>query len=132
MIFFRPKDSRMWVAIAGCYEKMDRKDEATKCLEKGELSKDKEGIALHKLAKLYVSIGEYDKAASCFRENLTRKEQEDFDTQETTDALLYLAKYSKLLGKYEEAINYAQRLHDFSGTERDLAVALLREINNLA
>lgn len=97
-------DSRMWIAMGGCYEKMDRKDEAAKCHEKGERSKDKEGIALHKLAKLYIQIGEYEKAANCFSVNLRRKDMEEIESAETTDALLYLAKYHKLVGRYEEAI----------------------------
>ena len=56
----------MWIAMGGCYEKMDRKEEAAKCHEKGERFKDKEGIALHKLAKLYIQMGEHEKAANCF------------------------------------------------------------------
>ena len=44
----------MWAAMAGCYEKLERKDEAKKCHERSERVKDKEAIALHKLAKLYV------------------------------------------------------------------------------
>ncbi len=29
-------------------------------------------------------------------------------------------------------MNYARRLHDYSGTEREEASALIREINNIA
>jgi anaphase-promoting complex subunit 8 len=64
----------MWNAISNCYEKMDRKEEAAKCHEKAERCKDKEGIALHKLAKLYIAMGENQKAAFCYLENLKRKE----------------------------------------------------------
>jgi anaphase-promoting complex subunit 8 len=40
----------MWNALGNCYEKMDRREEAAKCHERAERFKDKEGIALHKLA----------------------------------------------------------------------------------
>jgi len=38
--------------------------------------KDKEAIALHKLAKLYIQQGDYKKAEVCFKENLTRRNSE--------------------------------------------------------
>lgn len=53
----KPQDSRMWAAMGGCYEKMGKKEESVKCLEKAERYNDKEGIALHKLAKLYILMG---------------------------------------------------------------------------
>jgi len=40
---YRPKDSRMWNAMGNCYDKMDKKHEATKCYERAENCKDKEG-----------------------------------------------------------------------------------------
>ena len=60
----------MWAALANCYEKLDKPDEAIKCTQRAEKVKDKEAIALHKLAKLYDQRGEDDKAARCFHENL--------------------------------------------------------------
>jgi anaphase-promoting complex subunit 8 len=121
----------MWNAMGNCYDKMDRREEAAKCHERAERFKDKEGIAMHKLAKLYITLGEIDKAACCFRENLSRKDQEKIESNETTEALMYLAKYHKAKEQYSEAIQYARRLHDFSGTEREEASALIREINSL-
>ena len=89
----KPQDSRMWNAMSNCYNKMGKKAEAKRCSERAERFKDKEGIALHKLAKLYVSIGDSEKAAICFKLNLKRKEMEE--SSETSEALLYLAKYFK-------------------------------------
>jgi len=83
----------MWNAMAKCYEQLNRPNEAKKCCERAERVKDKEGIALHKLAKLYVKIGELENAAQCFRLNLKRKET--VDSNETSEALLFLAKFSK-------------------------------------
>jgi tetratricopeptide (TPR) repeat protein len=56
----------MWAAMGNCYEKMGKHDEAIKCTSRAERVKDKEAIVLHKLAKLYVQAGDYDKAAACF------------------------------------------------------------------
>jgi anaphase-promoting complex subunit 8 len=117
--------------MGGCYEKMGKNTEATKCLEKAERYNDKEGIALHKLAKLYIMMGMQDKAAICFKKNLERKEQEQVESSETVEALMFLAKYFKEKGRLEDAVNYARRLHDYSGTEREEASALIREINNM-
>ena len=69
---YNPQDSRMWAAMGNCYEKMDKHEEAIKCTQRAERVKDKEAIALHKLAKLYVQTREYDKAAACFQDNLAR------------------------------------------------------------
>jgi len=40
-------------------------------------------------------MGEYDRAATCFKENLRRKDNEETESSETTEALMYLAKYCK-------------------------------------
>ena len=37
-----------------------------------KMIKDKEGIALYRMAKLYDEMGEKDKAAVCFEKNLTK------------------------------------------------------------
>jgi hypothetical protein len=44
---------------------------------------------------------------------------------------MYLAKYYKALGRYEESLNYCRRLQDYSGTYREEAMALIREINSI-
>ena len=53
----------MWTALANCYDRLGMTDEAIKCNQRAERVKDKEAIALHKLAKLYAIRGEEDKAA---------------------------------------------------------------------
>ena len=84
--------------MGGCYEKMGKKSESAKCLEKAERYNDKEGIALHKLAKLYIMMGTTDKAAICFKKNLERKDLEEIESSETVEALMFLAKYYKSKG----------------------------------
>lgn len=44
---------------------------------------------------------------------------------------MYLAKYYKQLGRFEESLNYCRRLQDYSGTYREEAMALIREINSI-
>jgi len=43
----RPNDSRMWNAMANCYDRMDKRLEAAKCYERAENGGDKDGIAIH-------------------------------------------------------------------------------------
>ena len=121
----------MWNAMGNCYEKMDRKEEAVKCHERAERFKDKEGIALHKLAQLFISMGESHKAATCFIENLKRKDHEQVECSEIQDAVMYLAKYYKALGRFDESLSYCRRLQDYSGTYREEAMSLIREINSI-
>ena len=89
----------MWAALANCYEKLDKPEEAIKCTQRAERVKDKEAIALHKLAKLYMQRGEEDKAARCFHENLQRLDREHLYTNETVEALKFLANFYKSKGE---------------------------------
>jgi anaphase-promoting complex subunit 8 len=100
----------MWVALANCYEKLGMNDEAIKCTQRAERVKDKEAIALHKLAKLYLLRGEEDKAAQCFQDNLTRLEKENLNTNETVEALRFLAHYYRQREEHQLAHNYETRL----------------------
>lgn len=92
--------------------------------------KDKEAIALHKLAKLYVQTNEPDKAAVCFAENLKRREQEDVHSSETIEALNYLARYYRDQRKIEAALEYVTKLIEVSpaGMQRDEAYKLYNEL----
>lgn len=128
-VLSRPKDSRMWNAMGSCYERMEKKNEAAKCYERAENSKDKECIALHRLAQLYDSMGLETKAVQSFEENLRRKDEEAITDNELGECLLYLAKHYKNKGNIEKALMYARRLYDFNGPERDEANAILFEIN---
>ena len=76
-------------------------------------------------------MGETHKAATCFIENLKRKDHEQVECSEIQDAVMYLAKYYKALERYEESMNYCRRLQDYSGTYREEAMALIREINSI-
>ena len=75
----------MWAALGNCFDKLEKRQEAIKCAEWSERVKDKEAVALHQLAKLYLQSGEFEKAADCFIENLNRKEMEN--SFETIEAL---------------------------------------------
>ena len=127
----KPNDSRMWTAIGLCYEKLDKKQEAIKCYEKAIFCKDREGIALYKMAKLYNAIGDIDKAAICFKENLCRNVNEEIDTDEMIESCLFLAKYYKNKGDLDDAYNILLKLKDYEGTEKDEIHSIMREIINL-
>ena len=74
-------------------------DEAMLCTQRAERVKDKEAIALHKLAKLYLLRGEEDNAAKCFRLNLQRYDKEEVHSVATVEALRFLAEYHKKKGE---------------------------------
>jgi anaphase-promoting complex subunit 8 len=112
----KPNDSRMWTALGSCYEKLEKKNEALKCYEKAIAYKDKEGIALFKIAKIYQLQGDEDKAASCFMENLKKiNNNEESENVELIESYLYLAKYYKKKEDYKEAYNYLLKLKDHEG-----------------
>ena len=126
----KPNDSRMWTAIGLCYEKIDKKKEAIKCYEKAIQFKDKEGIALFKMAKLYSSLNDDDKAAVCFKQNLGRNVGDgNIDSEEMVESCLFLARYYKGRGQYEEAFNILVKLKDYEGTEKDEIQKLLRQLS---
>lgn len=60
----------MWAALANCFDKMDKPEEAIKCSEWVERVKDKEAFAMHKLAKMYLKTGNIEKAVHYYKENL--------------------------------------------------------------
>eukprot|EP00357_Protocruzia_adherens_P001976 CAMPEP_0114978578 /NCGR_PEP_ID=MMETSP0216-20121206/3886_1 /TAXON_ID=223996 /ORGANISM="Protocruzia adherens, Strain Boccale" /LENGTH=544 /DNA_ID=CAMNT_0002339793 /DNA_START=121 /DNA_END=1755 /DNA_ORIENTATION=+ len=125
----RPNDSRMWNALAKCYERLNNTVEAKYCNERAELHHDREGIVLHQLAKIYLTLKMESKAADCFRINLERKDSEKIEGQEKIDALLFLSKFYMKHGDYEKTKEYAMRLHDYNGAEREEVRAILREIS---
>ena len=127
----KPNDSRMWTAIGLCYEKLDKKMEAIQCYEKANSCNDREGIALYKMAKLYMEIDDYDKAAICFKENLNRNLNEDIDTDEMIESCVFLARYYKSKGEYEEAVGILMKLKDYEGKEKDEILSLMREVSNV-
>lgn len=50
----RPYDPRMWCAMAECYEMTGNLMEALKCYQRAECNKDREGIALVKMAEVFL------------------------------------------------------------------------------
>ena len=121
----------MWCAMAGCYEELSRTHDAIQCYERAESHKDREGIALFKLAKLYDSLNNQHKAANYYKKNLELRDQEGVEGPETTESLLYLANYCKSHNSLEEAEIYCTRLLDFAGKEKEEAKAILREIHSV-
>ena len=53
--YLQPSDARLWIAMAQCYESapLQMLEEAIKCYTRAANSNDREGIALHQLAKLH-------------------------------------------------------------------------------
>ncbi|CAM6019838.1 unnamed protein product [Sphagnum balticum] len=126
----RPHDARMWCAMGQCYEteQLNMHDAAIRCYRRAVSNSDREGIALHKLAKLHESLGQADQAAYYYRKNLQRMEADQNEGQDFVDALLFLANYCKNQGSLEEAEKFCDQLLDHGGPAKEDAKALLREI----
>ena len=151
-VTLKPYDARMWVAVAGCHEQAaatsasaHHLDQAVKCYIRAEQCGDVE--ALHKLAQLYHKIERHEQAAYYYRRHLMRCDQDrvsctqfsnvklncrtfQIEDQTTIDALLFLAQFCKSSGRITDALQYCNRLMDYSGKEQDEAKALMRDIHS--
>eukprot|EP01104_Vermistella_antarctica_P020244 TRINITY_DN858_c0_g1_i1.p1 TRINITY_DN858_c0_g1~~TRINITY_DN858_c0_g1_i1.p1 ORF type:complete len:606 (+),score=101.61 TRINITY_DN858_c0_g1_i1:150-1967(+) len=125
----RPYDARMWCAMAGCYEHLKRTDDAIKCYQRAVANGDREGIALNKLAVLHRELGDSRNAAVYYEQNLALHDEENIETPDTVDALLYLAQYYEQHDQLDQAKAYCARLLDHSGRAKEEAKALLRSIH---
>ena len=82
------------------------------------------------MAKLYSSLGDEDKAAICFKDNLGRNVGDNnIDSEEMVESCLFLAKYYKVRGQYEDAYNILIKFKDYEGKEKDEIQQLLRELS---
>lgn len=126
----RPRDYRMWNALSSVYSKIDKPQEAAKCSERAEQNKDHERIALFNLGKLYDSLGLIDKAVLCFTENLNRIDSTPTFEQDLGQTLIYLIEYYRHKDR-KRALEYAQRLYDTTGAEREQAQTIIAELNSL-
>ncbi|KAK9814160.1 hypothetical protein WJX72_001350 [[Myrmecia] bisecta] len=129
----RPHDARMWCAMGQCYEneQLAMYEKAIRCYRRAEQNVDREGIALHKLAKLHDALGQRTEAAYYFEQNLGRIDAERIQGSDTLDALAFLASYKKDMGQLQEAEVYCLRLLDYGAPSKEKAKALLREIRSM-
>ncbi|CAI7819957.1 unnamed protein product [Closterium sp. NIES-53] len=65
----RPHDSRMWCAMGQCYEaqQLQQPEAAIRCYRRAVASNESEGLALHKLSKLYEGLGQMRQAAHFYK-----------------------------------------------------------------
>ena len=81
--------------------------------------------------RLYMYIEEEAAGvAHYFRTMLKLRELQELSGPDTQEALLFLANYCKDTGQLQEAQQYASRLLDFGGHEKEEAKALLRDIRS--
>lgn len=115
--YLQPTDARLWVAMAHCYESpaLSMFDEAIKCYNKAVSNNDREGIALHRLAKLHHSLGNTEMAVFYYKKDLEKMDAEERQGQSMVEALMFLAKHCKAEQKFDEAQMYCNRLLNFSG-----------------
>ncbi|GAQ83915.1 Anaphase-promoting complex [Klebsormidium nitens] len=129
----RPNDPRMWCAMGQCYEneQLGMQEAAIRCYRRAVSYEDREGIALHKLARLHQQLEQMDEAAHYFRKNLERMEQDQADGRDVVEALVFLAAYCKNQGLLHEAEQYCTKLMDYGAPEKEEAKAILREIRSV-
>uniref|UniRef100_A0A061QKZ3 Anaphase-promoting complex subunit 8 n=1 Tax=Tetraselmis sp. GSL018 TaxID=582737 RepID=A0A061QKZ3_9CHLO len=132
-LVLRPRDPRMWCAMGQCYENEQLRDNAAaiQCYKRAANNDDREGIALHKLAKIHERQGDFDTAAHYYTLNLKRIDEEGATGSDALVALSFLAQYHRDKADYAKAEHYCMRLLDFGGPQRDKAGALLRELHSL-
>lgn len=128
----RPQDARMWNAMGHCYqqEQLGLLDAAIRCHRRA-LPYDKEGVAVHELAKLHERLNQRAEAAHYHKLNLDRIDGEGISGQDAVEALSFLAEFHKDTGEYELAEQYYTRLLDFGAGSKEQAKSSLREIRML-
>ncbi|OMO85780.1 Tetratricopeptide TPR-1 [Corchorus olitorius] len=116
-VFFQPIDSRLWIAMGQCYEseQLHMLEEAIKCYKRAANSNDAEAIAMHRLAKLHIELGQPEEAAFYYRKDLERMEAEEREGPNMVEALMFLAQHYKAQKRFEEAEVYCTRLLDYTG-----------------
>ncbi|CAM9358434.1 unnamed protein product [Ascophyllum nodosum] len=128
----RPYDARMWVAMGNCLEKLGKRGEAISTYERATANDDREGVAVERLAKLYSAEGKKEKAARCFEEILAKAARGgSVNTTAIEDAMVFLCYYYKTKGDFKKTSKMAHGLLDFTGTSREEALAVLREIRSI-
>lgn len=128
----RPQDARMWNAMGHCYqqEQLGLLDAAIRCHQRA-LPYDKEGVAVHALAKLHERLGQRSEAAHYHRLNLERMSAEGISGQDAVEALTFLADFCKHTGDFEAAERYYMELLDYGADCKEQAKSSLREIRTL-
>ncbi|KAJ3680587.1 hypothetical protein LUZ60_016865 [Juncus effusus] len=124
----QPNDARLWIAMAHCYENapLSVPRDAIRCYKRAADCNDPEGIALHKLAQLHAELDQSDEAAFYYKKDLERMDEEERQGPNYVEALLFLAKHCKSLRRFDEAEEYATRLLDTTGPEKETAKSILR------
>jgi anaphase-promoting complex subunit 8 len=130
----RPYDARMWCAMGQSYECLEKYPEAIKCYKRAHENGDREGISLNKLAKLYADVMRDDEQAAVhYLTNLELLDAEQVESQQTMDALMFLARYYKepKHNRLDDAELYCQRLQEHYGADKEEVAAWIKEIREV-
>ncbi|KAF9586663.1 Anaphase-promoting complex subunit 23 [Lunasporangiospora selenospora] len=128
----KPYDGRMWCAMAECYEFLDQDTAAIQCYTRALSVSSQEKMALIKLPKLYKKIGDTAKAVYYFRKSLDHLRENQIDSEDTSEACLFLAEYEREEGNLIAASDYAtEALRCSSEQHQEDAKALLRDIRSV-
>ncbi|KAF9583164.1 Anaphase-promoting complex subunit 23 [Lunasporangiospora selenospora] len=129
----RPYDGQIRCAMAESYESMGRDTDAIKCFERVLVLSGQDMVAIIKLPKLYKKIGDKMNAVRCFRRSLGYLHEYQADSEDTSEACLYLAEYERDGGNVVEASKYAKEaLHSSSDRHREEARAMLQGFGHVS
>lgn len=122
----KPYDARMWQALGHCYGQLGKIDESLKAYERCLKLSDMDPVIMFRLATIYEKLGDMELCAMYMRFCLDAEDDEGV-TDETSQARLWLAKFSLNEGKYKLAHKYAKELTRGSAAELEEARAIVRE-----
>lgn len=127
----RPYDARLLNSLAASYEKLGYDSDAVRVYSRALAVHDAEGIALAKLAKLHIKMKDPQKARDCYVKLIEVRGLDQMETDLRVEALLYLAhayKDTKNPHDLPKATEYATKLLDYNGPEKEEAYAILKQI----
>ncbi len=121
----------MWCALANCYAKLHKPDEAIRAFERASQSHDAEGIASLELARLYAPR-DRKHAAHHYHAHLAATDRgPGVRSEGVAEALRFLSGFAKDAGSLGVAAKYCSRLLEYGGAEEEWAKKQLREIRTL-
>jgi tetratricopeptide (TPR) repeat protein len=118
----RPNDSRMWLALGGCFQAQDRIPDAISCFRNAEAD-DADGSCFLQLARIYQEMQDVKKAELYYKKVIHKKELNQVSTPQrlSTDvdyynACLIVGVYAKQARRHEDATFYLMKVMDCVGS----------------
>ncbi|OWB58148.1 hypothetical protein B5S28_g4146 [[Candida] boidinii] len=123
----KPLDRRMWQAVGNCCEKLGEYEDSIKAYKKSiSVSSEIDTSTLYKLAKLYEFVND-KKSCALYMKLCVDDESNEGVTDETSNARLWLAKFERDNGNWQQAFEYSSQMTHGTSHEIEEARAIARE-----